>query len=182
MQYIFLDESGSLGKAQKENDIFLIGAVFVDSLDSVYEIQNNIQEFRSSSGLPNDFEFHFYENSNRQKRLFLKFLSQLDFKYKVFVFEKNGELDYGHVAAALDDDFGKIEDSLNIKMDSNPHLHKELSKCLRKHKKKAKIKEMRSGSSDLIQVADYAAGVERKKLISNHNDRYDGYIELKKLP
>lgn len=177
-----MDESGSPGAAQSENDYFLVAAVFVENLDTVYEIQNKVDAFRKSAGLKDDFEFHFYQNSDNQKRAFLGFLSGIDFGYKTFCFKKSRELNYEVIASVIAESLKKVGENMNIIMDSNPHLYKELSRHMRGCKMRVKIKERRSSSSDLIQIADYVAGVTHKELTSNRKDKYGEYLKLKKLP
>ena len=47
--YVYMDESGSPGKAQYENEYFLVAAVFVNSIDQVVAIQDSTGEWRPKS-------------------------------------------------------------------------------------------------------------------------------------
>lgn len=180
--YIFIDESGSPGRAQSNNDYFLISIVIFNNLESVFTSRAAIQQYRQDTSLPSQFEFHFHQNPDKIKRPFLSFLSNIDFKYTTFNYCKTYRLTYSQIAKEIAEYLLSLNKNLDITLDSNPHLFSELRKSLRNNQVKVKIREARSDSEDLLQVADYIAGITRKQLSSAHKDKYDKYLKMKKLP
>ena len=55
-----------------------------------------------------------------------------------------------------------VEEKYNIRLDTNPKLFKALRTNLRSRKISAKLKQVESKGSSLIQVADYVAGIAAK--------------------
>ena len=166
MTYIFIDESGALGPAQKPNDYFVIGLVVVQDLDLVHKISVMVDDYRHKVGYSSDFEFHFHQNSDKQKRGFLEFIKKLGLEHHSIVFKKNEGVDYSDVATSICDFCEDIGDKVKIIMDSNPHLRSELRKEISKRKIGIKTKEMRSSSNNIIQIADYVASVAHKECSS----------------
>lgn len=166
MTYIFIDESGALGSVQKPNDCFIIGLVIVRNLDLVHKIIVMVDEYRHKAGYSSDFELHFHQNSDKQKRGFLAFIRKLDLEHHTIVFKKNEGADYGDVAVSICDFCEDIDDKVKIIMDSNPHLRSELRKEISKRKIGIKTRETRSSSNNIIQIADYVAGVAHKECSS----------------
>ena len=157
MKYYFIDESGTVSLRDKRP--FVVAMVIFDSLDKVYGMQEKIRRFRERNNIPQDYEFHYSRNAKVKKEKFTGFIKREVEKYRIFKVRKNGERDiYSGIVEMMVSCFSKQEKH-NIRLDDNPQLFKALRTKLREEKVKAKIVQEESRRNDIIQIADYLAGI-----------------------
>lgn len=170
-KYIFIDESGSPGVAQSENDYFLIAAILLNGLESVEKIEKEIDIFRIRADLPSDYEFHRSTNSKKVREKFGKLVASLDYSFMVSYRKKTNnarDTNYDSIAKEIVDNMiDEYDEPIKLYMDTNPLLAKALRRYA-KGRLKMLVTERRSHSSNLIQLADYVANI------------YAGYLRNRK--
>ena len=147
-------------------------------------------------GLPEDYEFHFSKNSHRVRLSFLRAITPYPFFYHGFVLNK-------HPAKLFGEGF-KHKESLYkyvcrlVLTNARPFLHQatividksgdrrfrqQLAAYLRKHVEEEgrqvvkKVKMERSSTNNLLQLADYVAGVVNRRAEGKHGaSEYQRYL------
>lgn len=168
MKYCYIDESGN--PSPKNNKPFIVGMVVLESLEEVEMIQEKIKQLKEENGIARDYEFHFSRNASSKKDIFILFIEKNIKSYSIFEAQKSNSMDtYFSIADMVASSLSKDE-KYNIRLDTNPKLFKALRKSLRGNGISAKLTQVQSKNNDLIQVADYIAGIAAKGM------------KLKKLP
>ncbi|NIR68121.1 MAG: DUF3800 domain-containing protein, partial [Aliifodinibius sp.] len=167
---LWLDESGDRGfKFNKGSSrFFVIAAVFFVE-EGLNETEQAITDLKTRLNLPPDYEFKFSRSSYTFREEFLKMVLQLPVEYKAIVIDKQNL-----TAPALIHQPQQLyaEAVKRLLYDNNPPIvkatlmldeatakihHKEFNSIIRRYLSKKvvrKIKQLRSQSSIMIQVAD----------------------------
>lgn len=177
----FLDESGDAGRKLEKgsSQFFTVALVTFSDHDEATRCDRRIGLLRSEMGLPASFEFHFRDDSHKRRLAFLEAISSYDFVYHAFVLDKNPAKLYGK-GFQYKDSLYKYVCGLVFE-NAKPHLHRatvvidgsgdrsfrqQLENYLKARGNEhggreviAKIKIQRSNSNNLLQLADYTAGI-----------------------
>ena len=177
---VLIDESGDPGlRIEKGSSRFftIALAVFEDE-DEALACEQKIGLLKRELGWESDSEFHFKRNSDKVRRAFLQAVAPYNFFYYGIVINKNPKKLWGDgfrdkksfykYACGLV--FQNAKDKLKkstivIDKSGNLDFRRQLAKYLRRkmneENKKLikKVKMQRSSSNNLLQLADYVAGV-----------------------
>lgn len=187
----FVDESGDPGRklGRGSSLYFIVAIVTFEDNDDANKCDHAITDLRTKLKLPPGYEFHFSHNSKRIKEAFLKAVAPFPFFYHAFALNKDPQKLTG-VGFDNKESLYKITARFTFE-NAKPHLHNasvvidrsgerkfrdELAAYLRKrilddggnHLIK-KVKIQRSNGNNLLQLADYVAGVTNK-VVSNKQD------------
>jgi hypothetical protein len=199
---VFLDESGDTGWKQNTGSSanFVVSLVLFNSNDEAGACDRSIDKLRTKIKRPN-FEFHFAHNSHKTRLEFLRTVAEFDFSVITIAIHKdpnssmkdiyktkNSFYRYAcHTVMAL---AGPYLDHATIIMDkgNTDTFYGALRKSLRKlldDKERAKIKKIKpqdSKKNNLLQLADYAAGIASRKVQGKKGWReYYAYISPKEI-
>ena len=176
----FVDESGDAGrKLDKGSSRFLtVAVVTFEDPGEALACDRRIERLRQDLNLPAGFEFHFRDNSHRVRLAFLEAVAPFDFFYHAFALNKDPEKLYGP-GFQYPDSLYKYACRLVFE-NAKPYLHdatvvidesgerrfrEELQRYLRRRIREGerqivrKVKMQRSRGNNLLQLADYVAGV-----------------------
>ena len=166
--YGYLDESGAPGVATNDNDYLVISLVLFADKESADKCSAAIDRLRKRLNKPNDYEFHHSRNSTRPQNGFIKLIPNLDFRTITIAIRKNDSYkhaSYDRMAQLLLQEIVSRFPELHLEMDSNPNLYAKI----KRHAKNLnlygiRIKQTKSHSNNLIQLADYVAALSSRKL------------------
>ena len=182
----FVDESGDTGRRITNNSSrYLVVAIAVfSSNDDAQACDDAIRQLRVDLNLRSTYEFHYAHNSTRVKEAFLNRVSPYQFDYCAFAINKdsrqmsNAGLEYGDslyrfailrtielVAPYLDNAIVTIDNSGERR--SKERLSSHLRQNLRSRgriRNVGKIKMQDSATNNLLQLADYVAGIMNRSL------------------
>jgi hypothetical protein len=165
--YGYLDESGTPGVADNENDFLVASLVLLDDEQAANRCSAAIDRLRTRLGKTPTYEFHRSHNASVNQTGFLKLLPSLEFRFITVAIKKNHSrrhASYGHLAELLVREIKSQPNKINVKMDSNPTLCTELKKQIKLAKlRNVRVKEAKSQSENLIQLADYVVNLSSKK-------------------
>jgi len=165
--YGFLDESGSVGVAQNDNDFLVVALVLFQDKEAVGRCSAAMDRLRTRLGKTDTYEFHCSNNASATKAGLLKLLPSLDFQFISIAIRKNDfkkTASYSRMADLLVREISHYCPEVKIEMDSNPTLYAEMRKQLKLNKlHKSKVKQVKSHSSNPVQLADYVANISAKK-------------------
>jgi hypothetical protein len=181
---VFVDESGDSGRKipHGSSAYFVVGAVTFEDYDEASECDARIARLREELKLPPTFEFHFSHNSKRQRQAFLEAVSPYQFFYHIFALNKdpvklwgpgfNHKASLYKYAAGLTFENAKAWlDNAIVVIDRNgsKEFQWELARYLRRRIKDGdgrnlikKVKQADSRGNNLLQLADYVAGVSTR--------------------
>lgn len=167
--YGFIDESGAPGVATSSNDFLVVSLILFENKEIMETCSAAIDHLRTRLGKTSDYEFHRSSNSTVTQREFSKLIRSLDFRFITVAIRKSktkSHASYTSVAEILVRELCvRKMDSLIIKMDSNPILFRELRKQLRNSPiESIRLRESKSRSDNLIQLADYVVNIASKKV------------------
>jgi len=177
---VFIDESGDTGFKIKQGSskYFIISLVIFEDNEEALACDQRIQLLKRELKYPDNFEFHFRDNSHRIRKAFLEALIPYNFFYYGIVINKDPQKLWGDGFKSKES-FYKYTCSLvfenarshfknaNVKIDrsGSKAFRSQLAKYL-KSKINAgegdcikKVKMERSQGNNLLQLADYIAGV-----------------------
>ena len=175
---IFVDESGDTGLKieQGSSKFFSVALVVFEELDEATACDQRIGLLRRELGWDEHSEFHFKRNSDKVRRAFLQAVAPYNFFYYGIVINKEklwGEgfrdkrsfykytsgLVFQNAKEKLSKAIVVIDESGNL--DFKRQLARYLRSKINEEPRKiiAKVKMQRSGSNNLLQLADYIAGV-----------------------
>ncbi|MEY8388114.1 DUF3800 domain-containing protein [Oscillospiraceae bacterium 38-13] len=165
--YGFMDESGAPGAATSYNDFLVVSLVLFSNKETMENCSAAIDRLRKRLGKTPSYEFHRSSNSPPSQREFGKLLRGLDFRFITVAIRKSKmkkHASYARITELLIREILAQElTGLKIEMDSNPHLYAELRKHLKLRKLTSiHVKEQRSHSNNLIQLADYVVNISSK--------------------
>lgn len=156
MKYCYIDESGN--PSPKNKKPFIVAMVVIDSMEDVLTIEEKLEELKRANGITRDYEFHYSRNTAKRRNIFIDFIAHNIKKFVAFVIKKNKGCDVLAEAADLISCYLDRKEKYRIKLDTNPHLFKELKMALKQQGIIAKTSQVKSSNNSLIQVADYVAG------------------------
>ena len=91
---VFIDESGDSGFKLNSgsSEYFTVALVVFNDLEEANACDNRIQLLKRELGKPEKWEFHFKENSNKIRELFIKAVTKYEFFYYSIVINKKKHL------------------------------------------------------------------------------------------
>lgn len=182
---VFIDEAGDTGRKTKKGSskYFVVSLVLFQDFEEANNCDQRIGSLRGELKLIDNYEFHFAHNSKRIRLEFLKSIQPYQFVYFSIIINKDPRKLWGP-GFATKESFYKYAcqmvftnalpylDNAIVVLDKsgNPEFRNRLAKYLRerlnKNEKKIikKIKQHRSSSNNLIQLADYVCGIINRKI------------------
>ena len=165
--YGYLDESGAPGVATQPNDFFVVSLVLFPDKESANKCSASIDRLRKRLNIPDNYEFHFSRNSSRPKTALIKLLPNLDFHFITIAIRKTDSYKFAssdYIAKLLLKEISEHVPSVFCEMDSNPTLLARLKRRAKEQKlENMKFKSIKSHNHNLIQLADYVAGICSKE-------------------
>ena len=164
MKYCFIDESGN--PSLNSPKPFVVAMVIFASLEEAEKYNDKIKDFRRINNIARDYEFHYSRNAAKNRDKFIIFIRDgIDSdNVKTVILEKKANRNILHEAAVELSDYLAIGEKYNIRLDENPKLFSELRSAIRAKGITAKIVQVKSKNNDLIQVADYFAGMAANEI------------------
>ncbi len=192
---VFIDESGDPGlKIEKGSSCyFTVSLVVFEDKDDALDCDKRIQLLKKEVSWAENSEFHFKRNSNKIRRAFLQAVSPYNFFYYGIVINKdpkklwgegfkNKESFYKYTCGLV---FENAKEKLNkatviIDESGNLDFKRHLAKYLRRRMNTGiikKVKMQRSHTNNLLQLADYTAGVINRS-VQNKRKWADEYRKI----
>lgn len=193
----FLDESGDTGLkvASGSSRFFVVALVVFDDDNEALRCDRRIDLLRQEMRLAATYEFHFARNPRRVRESFIQAVAPYDFSYQAIALDKlDGTTPripeatsniYEHLVLQL---FQKASPSLNnltlvVDKRGDKKLQRSLAHALRNSVRSEsgeplvkKVKQQESHRNNLLQLADYVAGIEGRAV----SGKTDG-AELKRV-
>jgi len=181
---VFIDESGDPGLAEKEGSskFFTVSLVVFEENEDAIACDQRIELLKHELNWNNRNEFHFKNNSDKIREIFLKAVSPYNFFYYGIVMNKKHfygdefkdkksfykyscSLVFENAKEKLDNATIVIDESGNLQFKNQ--LQKYLKNKINKNNKKLikRIKMQRSEGNNLLQLADYIAGVINRSML-----------------
>ena len=167
MTYGYLDESGTPGVATRPNDFLMVSLVLFQSQESAYKCSASIDRLRKKLGKSETYEFHLSRNSTMSKQEFVKLIYNLEFGIITIAVKKSGSrqfASYPKMAEYLLQEIKRRFPEFRLEMDANPTLYAELRRKAKAAGLHIEFKQVRSSSSNLVQLADYVVALSMRKL------------------
>lgn len=186
---VFIDESGDPGLKiqQGSSRFFTIGLVIFEENEEAIACDQRIELLKRGLGWKLKNEFHFKNNSNRVREEFLKAVSPYNFFYYGIVMNKTGlwgdgfkekrsfykyscSLVFENAKEKLDNAIIVIDQSGNL--DFRRQLQRYLKSKMNADNRRIikKVKMQRSTSNNLLQLADYIAGVINRSITGKRQE------------
>jgi len=200
---VFIDESGDTGLdiIAGASRYFIIALVLFEDDEEATACDQRIQLLKKELGRPQDFEFHFYNNSDRMRKKFLEAVAPYNFFYlgiavnkdpkRLFGEEfKHKESFYKYACGLVFENTKPYLKDAKVKIDKSGRavFRNELAKYLQRrvnpeHDRLIKsVKMEHSHSNNLLQLADYVAGTINRTLQQKKNfEAYHRYIRSKEI-
>lgn len=200
---VFIDESGDTGLKidQGSSRYFVVSFVIFEDDDEAVACDQRIQLLKKELGLPPDFEFHFYSNSEKVRQRFLEAVAPYNFFYLGVVVNKDPsrlwgegfkykESFYKYVCGLVFENAKPYLKDAKIKIDKSGRavFRSQLARYLSKRAREVdgqlmkSIKMERSHSNNLLQLADYVSGILNRKVQQKKNaELYYRYISSKEI-
>ena len=177
---VFIDESGDPGlKIEKGSSrFFTVSLVIFEDKEEALACDQRITLLKRELGWEENSEFHFKRNSDKIRRAFLQAVAPYNFFYYGIVINKEPEKLWGEgfrnkssfykyaCSLVFQNAKDKLENSTVViyksgNLDFRRQLAKYLRRKLNEEGKKLikKVKMQRSRGNNLLQLADYIAGV-----------------------
>jgi hypothetical protein len=201
--FIYIDESGDTGlKIKTGSSLFFVLAMIIFkneedkllSIDLISKIKNKINK-------PQNFEFHFYKNNTKIRESFLSAIKHLNFNFYVFAINKSSPKVFNEVFNNKDSFYKTVcklmfEQAMpQIKnayvvadKTGSRDFHLALAKYIKgitnnkTQKTVVKFKMERSSQNNLIQLADYVAGIYHRSLLNKKDaEYYKSFIKSKEI-
>ena len=187
---VFIDESGDPGLKIKKGSsrYFTISLIIFEDKEEALSCDQRIGLLKKELGWEADEEFHFKKNSDKIRFAFLRAVAPYNFFYYGIVINKSPEKLYGEgfknkesfykyaCGLVFENAKEKINDSiivldesgsLDFKRQLGNYLKKKINKKDRKFIKE--IKMQKSNGNNLLQLADYVAGVINRSIQDKKN-------------
>jgi len=201
----FIDESGDPGlKIEKGSSrYFTVSLVVFEERDEALACDQRIDLLRKELGWELNSEFHFKRNSDKVRRAFLQAVAPYNFFYYGIIINKNPQKLWGEgfrdkksfykyaCGLVFENAKEKLESAIIIiDKSGNLDFRRQLAKYLRKRinekdkKLIKKVKMQRSSGNNLLQLADYVAGVinrsvQKKKKYSEEYRKIIAHREIR---
>jgi len=177
---IFIDESGDPGLKieQGSSRFFVVALVIFSDNDEAVACDKRIQLLKRELGWDEDSEFHFKRNSHKVRLAFLQSVAPYDFFYYGIVINKDPKKLWGegfrdknsfykYTCSLVFQNAKKELKSSIVVIDRSGNLEfrRQLARYLKRkmneegEKLIKDVKMQRSKSNNLLQLADYIAGV-----------------------
>ena len=182
---VFIDESGDTGRKLDSGSsrYFIISLALFEEHDDAVNCDQRISLLRKELGIPDNYEFHFAENSHRIRLAFLNAIQPYKFMYFSVAIDKSPEKLWGP-GFQTKESFYKYacqmvftnalpylkNATVVLDQSGSPDFRSRLSTYLKNKlntdagKAIGKIKQQRSSSNNLLQLADYVSGVVNRKI------------------
>ncbi|HLD21689.1 MAG TPA: DUF3800 domain-containing protein [Patescibacteria group bacterium] len=191
---VFIDESGDSGlKMDKGSSrYFTVALVIFDDREEAIACDQRIELLKKELGWDKQSEFHFKRNSERVRKAFLQGVAPYNFFYHGVVINKDPNKLWGDgfqdkcsfykytCGLVFQNAKELLEDSIVvIDKSGNQDFRNQLAKYLRnkmneKNKRVIKkVKMQRSEGNNLIQLADYVAGVINRSVQQKRKNHQD---------
>jgi len=182
---VFIDESGDTGRKIElgSSRYFIVSLALFEEHDEAINCDLRIGLLRKELRISDRFEFHFSENSHKIRLAFLNAIQPYKFLYFSVAIDKSPEKLWGpgfdtkesFYKYACQMVFSNAMPYLKnaivvLDQSGSPDFRNRLAKYLNTKvnesgdKKISKIKQQRSSSNNLLQVADYVSGVINRKI------------------
>ena len=185
----FVDESGDAGfKLDRGSSrLFVVAMATFEGAQEAQLCDDRIGLLRTELALPPSFEFHFSHNSRRVREAFLEAVRPYEFRFHVFAVDKAHSLAAEQVGSSEDLQKLAVRELLE---DAGPYLQdttvvvdragtRQGRSSLAVHLRRSlsagslasihKLKDQRSESHNLLQLADYVVGVSAR-VLNGHAD------------
>jgi len=185
---VFIDESGDSGFKLDagSSQFFTVALVVFDDNDEAIACDQRISLLRRELGWAVNSEFHFKRNSDRVRRAFLQAVAPYNFFYYGIVLNKDPKKLWGEgfkdkksfykytCGLVFENAKDKLcQATLVIDESGNLDFKRQLANYLRRKMNEGqriiirKVKMQRSASNNLLQLADYIAGVINRSVQTN---------------
>ena len=182
---VFIDESGGTGRKveQGSSRYFIISLALFEEHEEAVNCDQRIGLLRKELKVSDNFEFHFADNSHRIRLAFLNVIQPYKFLYFAVAIDKSPiklwgpgfltkESFYKYACQMVFSNAMPYLKNAIVVLDQSgsPDFRNRLAKYLNVRvnepgdKKIYKIKQQRSSSNNLLQVADYISGVINRKI------------------
>lgn len=182
---VFIDESGDTGRKIElsSSRYFIISLALFEEHEEALNCDQRIGLLRKELKISDSFEFHFADNSHKIRLAFLSAIQPYKFLYFSVVIDKSPEKLWGPgfqtkesfykyaCQMAFSNAMPYLKNAIVVLDQSgSPDFRNRLAKYLNARvnepgdKKIRKIKQQRSSSNNLLQVADYVSGVINRKI------------------
>jgi len=187
---IFIDESGDTGRKLNKGSsrYFLISLILFFENEEAESCDKRITLLRRELSKPDNFEFHFADNSHRIRLKFLEAIKPYKFLYFTVIIDKDPkklwgpgfetkESFYKYACQMVITNAMPYFDTATIVIDrsGSPDFRKSLAKYLKikteqnRDKTIKKLKQQKSSSNNLLQLADYVTGIINRKVQNKKN-------------
>jgi len=201
----FIDEAGDTGlKTDRGSSrFFVVAMVLFEDHDEALHCDQRIALLRTELGYPERFEFHFRENGDRIRKRFLEAVAPYDFQYFAFALNKDSERLWGpgfeHKSSLYKFTCGIVFENAKpylsnaivvVDESGTDTFRSQLATYLGKRMTTQggtrlikKVKMQRSTGNNLVQLADYVAGVVSRKVQGKKREaaEYYRYIAAKEV-
>ena len=181
---VFIDESGDTGRKIEAGSsrYFIVSIALFENNEEANNCDQRIGLLRKELELPERFEFHFAENSHRIRLAFLNAIQPYKFLYFAVVIDKSPQKLWGPgfqtkesfykyaCQMVFRNAFPYLKNAIVVLDQSGSRdFRNRLSKYLKNQlntgtdKAISKIKQQRSSSNNLLQVADFVSGIINRK-------------------
>ena len=189
----FLDESGDPGRKVTggSSRYFTVAVVTFESAAEATACDNRIHALRSELSLPRRYEFHFHSNARSIRRAFLDAVAPFNFRYHAFSLNKDPKKLYGpgfdykgplykYVCRLVMENATPFLHDATVVIDKSGDrlFRRQLASYLRQNINQEgatvirKVKMEHSKTNNLVQLADYVAGV-MNRLVTDKPDALD---------
>lgn len=193
----FIDESGDPGLKleQGSSRFFTVVLVVFEDRDEATACDQRIELLKKEVGWDGSSEFHFKRNSDKIRRAFLQAVAPYNFFYYGIVINKdpqklygegfkNKESFYKYASGLVFENAKEKLDNAIVVIDKSDNLdfRNQLARYLRRRMNQNKhliktVKMQRSSGNNLLQLADYAAGIVNRS-VQNKKKYADEYRKL----
>lgn len=177
---VFLDESGDPGRKldRGSSPLFTVVMVTFDENEMAAACDERINLLRYELSIPKDYEFHFTSNSRKVRLAFLEAVAPYEFFYHAFALNKDPNKLYGagfnfkeslykYVCGLVFENAKPylLDATVVIDKSGDRTFRNQLAAYLRRKMREAgrnlirKVKMDDSANNNLLQLADYVAGV-----------------------
>ena len=188
---VFIDESGDPGRQihRGSSRYFIVALVTFDDDQDALDCDHRIESLKRELGRPPGFEFHFAKNSKNIREEFLKAVTPYPFFYHIFALDKDPsklhglgfddkETTYKFTALRTFENAKPYLDYARVVIDESGDrkFRDELATYLRRRVRDREgrglirgVKTQRSRNNNLLQLADYVAGISNRTVLGRRD-------------